>query len=248
MKRTIAAVGWMLWATVAFAGSGASAEVGAMVDRFPFAILHGEGDQRRMILADYRQHVHVYREKKGRWELEWETTNLGSRVVAVFVSRLEPEGPEDLVIATVGGRILIYELGSYELVWENLQDHFDRIECMVAVGLDDDPAKELVFVADRHLFIYDGASRSLEWRSDKEVTAREIRLANVDDDEQLEIILNTGLVFDGRFYNVDLELNESFGDRIELADLNGDGFPEIIGELGDFSLKIYDIYGNREIW
>jgi hypothetical protein len=70
----------------------------------------------------------------------------------------------------------------------------------------------------------------------------------VDDDEQLEIIINTGFIIDSRFYNVEFESDTPFGDRISLLDINNDGFPEVIGETPDFTIRVYDIYAQRELW
>ncbi len=119
---------------------------------------------------------------------------------------------------------------------------------MVAANIDRDPQDELIFIADSYLHIYDGLSRSTEWQSQREFSAREIVLGNVDDDDQLEIILNTGIIFDTRFYNVEFEAEISFGEKISLMDVNGDQIPEVIGETADFTIRIFDIYAEREFW
>ena len=67
-------------------------------------------------------------------------------------------------------------------------------------------------------------------------------------DDQLEIILNTGFIIDSRFYNIEFQTEDVFGDRILLMDINGDGIPEIIGEFVDYNLRIFDVYAEREIW
>ena len=72
--------------------------------------------------------------------------------------------------------------------------------------------------------------------------------ANMDNDPQLEIILNTGIIIDSKFYNVEFEWDRSFGARIELFDINGDGIPEIWGENPDFTLRVFDRYAERDIW
>jgi hypothetical protein len=75
-------------------------------------------------------------------------------------------------------------------------------------------------------------------------------VANVDDDEQLEIILNTGPIIDSRFYYVEPSKVGAggYGRNISLLDLNGDGIPEIVGESNGFQLRVYDIYAERVIW
>jgi hypothetical protein len=225
-------------------------DVSKVAKQFNFFITleGGEGEEDRFLYADTRQHVHIYVIKKGKPVLEWETTNLGSRVTSVFVRDLDHDGNEELVIATTGGRILMYDAKEYDLLWENLQDPFEKISCMTAENLDQDPQDELVFIADSFLYIYDSINKSLEWQSQEKFDAAEILLANLDDDEQPEIILNTGAIIDSRFYNLEFQVEGRFGNRISLMDLNGDGVPEIIGENTDFTLRIYDVYAEREIW
>jgi hypothetical protein len=166
----------------------------------------------------------------------------------MFVVDLYGDGRLRLVVSTAAGRIIIYTMDDYNQEWENLQDPFDRVQYMVAENLDSDPQLELVFIADGLLHIYDSRNKNFEWQSQVEFDARQIVIENVDDDEQPEIILNTGVIIDSRFYNIEFQADNIFGDRISLLDINGDGIPEIFGELLDFTLKVFDIYAEREVW
>ncbi|MEE9271335.1 MAG: hypothetical protein V3V49_13865 [Candidatus Krumholzibacteria bacterium] len=218
--------------------------------RFSYFIVLEETDKEplRYIYADVRQHVHLYHVTDKRAVLEWESVELGSRASALFVTDLDKDGADEIVIATTQGRILIYDAGNRNLLWENLQDPFETIECMTSQNIDRDPQDELIFVANSLLYIYDSVHKTIEWQSQRKFSAKEILLANVDNDPQPEIILNTGFVIDSRFYNVDYEFEEGFGSRIVLLDTNGDDIPEIIGETADFTLRIYDVYAERELW
>ncbi|MFQ5511691.1 MAG: hypothetical protein ACE5EO_07570 [Candidatus Krumholzibacteriia bacterium] len=207
-----------------------------------------EEEPLRYIYADTRQHVHLYHVADERAVLNWESVELGSRASALFVGDLDKDGLEEFVIATTQGRILIYGGRDHELLWENLQDPFETIECMTSQNIDRDPQDELIFVANSFLYIYDSVYKTIEWQSQRNFSAKEIILANVDNDDQPEIILNTGFVIDSRFYNVEYEFEEGFGDRMQLLDINGDDIPEIIGETTDFTLRIYDVYAERELW
>ncbi|MCI0481557.1 MAG: hypothetical protein L0213_08225, partial [Candidatus Dadabacteria bacterium] len=79
-------------------------------------------------------------------------------------------------------------------------------------------------------------------------TASEIVVANMDKDDQLEIVLNSGIVIDSKFRNIEVEWDKPFGDRIIVFDMNNDGYPEVIGEFSDYSLRIFDVYSEREVW
>jgi hypothetical protein len=218
--------------------------------RFPFCIIMNEDnpEQMKFIYADYAQHVHVYMQQKGKLVLEWETTNLASRIVSIFVADLYKDGSPELVIATEAGRILIYDAETFDLIWENLQDSFQKISCVTSSNIDSDPQDEFIFIANEILYIYDSANHAIEWQSQRRFSGREILIENVDDDPQPEIILNSGSIIDSRFYNSEFESEVPFGDRIHLFDLNGDGIPEIFGESANYSIRVFDIYAEREIW
>jgi hypothetical protein len=225
-------------------------ELRRITHRYPFSLVVDGGGKTPdlFIYANINQNIHVYSLESGQLKLEWQTPNLGSPVTSLLVRDLYKDGQSELVFCTKAGRILIYDLEDYSLQWENLQDHFDKMECLTAANIDIDPQDELIFVADSHLYVYDSDTKGLEWQSRDELSAQEILVANVDDDDQLEILLNTGKILDSKFYNVELDAGFEFGKRISLIDVNGDGYPEIIGEIGKFNLRVYDIYAERVLW
>jgi hypothetical protein len=222
----------------------------ALTSKFDFAIRYEDpiSGNLRFLYADNSNHVHIYRLEDERLEPDWEQTNLGTRVTSMFITDLFGDGRPMLVISTLGGRILVYDMDGYDLEWENLQDPFPTISYMVSANLDRDPQQELIFIAEEKLNIYDSLFKTFEWVSQVRVVAQQLELANMDDDPQLEIILNTGMIFDSKFYNVEFETDRPFGARIFLFDLNGDGIPEIFGESSDFVIRVFDRYAEREIW
>lgn len=221
-----------------------------LTDKYQFVTQYGSADEGnlRILYTDQLAHVHIYRLEDGRFELDWEQTNLGTRVTSLFVADLYGDGRPMLVISTFGGRILVYDMDGFDLQWENLQDPFKQIEYLVAEDVDTDPQKEFIFVADDKLIIYDSLTQAYEWVSQFPASAKMIQLANMDDDPQLEIILNTGLIIDSKFYNIEFEWDRPFGKRIELFDINGDGIPEIWGESQDFIMQVFDRYAERVIF
>jgi hypothetical protein len=218
--------------------------------RFPFAqvipldSLGGWG----IIYADTYGKLHVLRETPKGWKLEWELTNLGVKIRKFFVRDLDANGVPEIIVATVNGRILVYVTGTYQNIWENLEDNFSSLQAIEVADVDADPQLELVYIADGRLAIVDGISKSKQWVSQLSFDAAEIVVGNVDKDSQMEIILNSGIIIDSRFYNIELAWDKPFGDRIMLFDMNNDGIPEIVGEFADYSLRIYDVYARREVW
>jgi len=225
-------------------------ELQAAFGRFPFArvIPLDNGHAWGLIYADVYGKIYLKRATERGWAREWEVTNLGAKVKKFFILDVEQDGILDLVIATVAGRILIYRLDDYSNVWENIEDNFTSIEAIDVANVDSDPQMEFIFLAGGTLFIVDSIDKRRQWISQRKFTATELLVANVDKDEQPEIILNTGIVIDSKFYQIDLEWDKPFGERLSVFDLNSDGIPEIIGEFSDYSLRIFDVYAQREVW
>jgi len=218
--------------------------------RFPFAqvipldSLGGWG----LIYADTYGKLHVLKATPKGWKLEWELTNLGVKIRKFFVRDLDADGVPEIIVATVSGRILVYDTETYQNLWENLEDNFSSLQSIEVADVDADPQLEFVFIADGRLYIVDGMSRCNQWASQQSFDAAEILVGNVDKDPQMEIVLNSGIIIDSRFYNVELTWEKPFGDRMMLFDMNNDGIPEIVGEFADYSLRIYDVYARREVW
>jgi hypothetical protein len=221
-----------------------------LTEKYNFAIQVGDESSGtlRFLYADNNNHLHIYKLTDGYFTLDWEQTNLGTRVVSMFVTELYGDGRAMLVVATFGGRILVYDMDGYDLEWENLQDPFESISYLVSENVDTDPQEELIFVSVDKLIIYDSLNKTFEWVSQNRVTAKQIVLGQMDDDPQLEIVLNSGVIFDSKFYNIEFDGDRPFGERITLFDINGDGIPEIWGESHDFILRVFDRYAEREIW
>jgi hypothetical protein len=105
-----------------------------------------------------------------------------------------------------------------------------------------------VVLADDRLFIFDSYNRTLEWSSTTKMLGSFMVIGNMDDDPQLEIVLNTGIIVDSRFYNIQFQTDQPFGDRIGLVDVTGDGYPEVMGEFNDLTLRVFDVWRGREVW
>jgi hypothetical protein len=251
--------GLLLLAAVLIAVAGASVaraedidpvRVARLAGKFFMTLTTGTPGQPdfRFIYTDQAGHLHVSRVDKGVLKQEFEATTLGSRACALFVSDLYGDGKKKLVVGTTAGRILIYDLATYDVEWENLQLRYTRIDYMVPVNLDGDAQQEVVILADDHLAIFDGYNRNVQFSSTVPMVATFMAIGNVDDDPQPEIVLNTGKIVDGRFYSIQFQTDKAFGDRIELMDITGDGYADVIGEFADRSLRVFDVWRTREVW
>jgi len=209
----------------------------------------------RYVYADDQLHLHVYSvDDDGISVLEWET-NLGSPVRGLIVMKTR-DGQMLIVVATAKGKVYAYDANNYNLERENLMEPFTSLQAMAIEELDDDGIKEVILLGIREgedvprLFVYDGATRALKWRSQESFAASEILVANLDDDRQPEIILNTGTVIDARFQTIETDFIQQggFGVRMRVQDINGDGYPEIFGTGTGDQLRVYDPYARRRLW
>jgi hypothetical protein len=122
-------------AMLAFAPSAARSAGSAELDpyvmrevfcRFPFAqvipldSIGGWG----LIYGDTYGKLHLLKATPKGLKLEWELTNLGVKIRRFFVRDLDADGVPEIIVATVDGRILVYSTGTFQNVWENLEDSF----------------------------------------------------------------------------------------------------------------------------
>jgi len=202
----------------------------------------------RFFYCDRVGHVHTYVIEGDKFERDWEVTSLGSPASSLIVTDLYGDGKQKLALTTVAGRFMIYDVATFQLEWENLQLRLVRVDHMAVANLDGDPQLESVVAADDLLYIFDSYNRVVQWSSTTKVFAKFIAIGNVDDDPQLEIVLNNGQIFDGRFYNIQFQTDQPFGDRLTLADMTGDGYNDVVGEFPDRNIRIFDVWRGREVW
>ena len=122
----------------AVADGGDLAAISAAAAKFYMTIESGTPGQPdyRFIHADRAGHVHVFKDEKGRLQQDWEATTLGSRATALFVTDLYGDGKRKMVVSTVGGRVLIYDLDKtfpLVLVPYNSLMHFRDQNTQIAV-------------------------------------------------------------------------------------------------------------------
>lgn len=221
---------------------GLLAEMGALLP-----LPAGEGGK-RFALGDVHGFVHVYAEREsGGYAEIWVSEYFEGGIGGFFLADADVDGKEELIAYTDQGRILYLDLKTYKTIWSNPPHEYQRITAMLVRNIDDDPALELIFVADGRLVIYDGRDHFEEWRSTQTGLASvQILVADVDGDGAEEIVLNDGYVFDARFHDLEWQSPDSFGERLGVRDVDEDGIPEVIGEFQGRFLRIFDIDLRRE--
>lgn len=171
----------------------------------------------------------------------WKSIQLSGIPDEVLTADLDGDGLDDsLLCRTSNGKIYAWGLDGYSLLWESLPSDYNMVMCFTTANMDEDQANEIVMIADRRIVYVDGASFTKSFTSINEFEATQIRCGDVDGDDRVEIVLNTGQVVDSSTGEIEWEDNPFFG-KIELLDITGDGIPEILTENpGNGPLKVFD--------
>ncbi len=233
---------------LALAGAEEAPERGALDE---FDLMHPlpveEGQPPRIILGDINGFVRVFEERAEAFEEVWTSEEFEGAIFALQIVDINADDLDEIVVFTDRGRIHYLDVRTYKSLWDNPPNEYQRITALTIEDVDDDPQPELIFCADGRLIIYDGSNQFEEWRSDQtEIKAVDIVVEDVDGDDEEEIVLNDGYVFDARFLDLEWQSPESFGERMGLLDIDNDGIIEVIGEFRGRFIRIFDIDLRRE--
>ncbi len=204
-------------------------------------------DSTYVFYGDEGGHLHILLEKNGTLT-EINEIGIPSAVVGLVAADIEGTGDLQLVIVTTDGQVAIHHGESLEALWRNQDQLYSSISAMAVAQVDQDPPLEILLIADEHLVIYDGSTRFKEWTSPNEMAASDLLVADVDGDDEAEIVLSSGVILSTVFFQVEWEAGEPFGKELFLFDLDNDGIPEIIAKQENGTIRIYNAREQRERW
>ena len=161
-------------------------------------------------------------------------------VKAVKVAECTGDRRNELIVSTRRGDLFVIDLDTLEDVWRSAEGYFESIADFTVADVDGDEEAEIAALADDRLVIMSGHEEAEEWRSSEEYTAKQLRVADVDADGQLEIVLDDGKVLDARFRQLEWEFERPFGTPLDVMDIDGDGKLEIIGLTPAGDLQIVE--------
>ena len=200
-------------------------------------------------------------DNEGNFHETWKSPPLNSSVRGIFVEDLEGDGEAEIVAYTADGNIFIYGYDSHDLKYRTPENTYSIINCMVIANVDNSPELELLFIAVKpgdeqsdegqplgSLIQFDTASQFEEWISQEKYSATDIVIGNIDNEEEDEIILNSGEILDIRFKTLKWNSDIIFGSRLYLIDLDDDGILELVTEYNQSYIRIIDIDQRREKW
>lgn len=175
----------------------------------------------------------------------WVSKQLNGVVQEVVSGDLDGDDRDEIVAYTSAGVVYVWSSSDNRLKWESLTGDFRMVHSLALGQVDDDDAREIVINADNKIHYVDGETWNREWTSPMDYEATRMAIGDVDDDGVEEIVLNTGQVVDPRSGDVEWE-GETFGARIQLLDMDGDGIPEVLAESDGTILRIFDVDLRRE--
>lgn len=262
MSTTNRAVALLTGAAMLLAATGAAraqaeaeeitplqAEIETLAGMFPaFSTIAPteEEEETAFLYGDTRGILHYYVAEKGRLREKWKSFPLEGTVKHVAGADLDRDGRPEIVAATTGSRIYVWETEKYELLWESVEEPFEAIQVMAVADIDRDPQLEIILCADNKIVYFDGVEFFREKEGRDFVEPSELLVADVDGDLTAEIVTNDGYVIDTNTLNIEWA-SEAFGYPMTLFDLDNDGVLEVVGEVGG-ALKFWDLEDRREIW
>jgi hypothetical protein len=191
--------------------------------------------------------IHRLEEQDGEFT-DVNEVGVPAAVRALAAADLDANGELELVVVTSDGQLAIHDGNSLEAIWRNQDERFASVEVLRVANVDQDPPLEILVLADSKLVIYDGSTRFKEWESPDETSATDLLVADVDGDEEDEIVLSTGNVLSTVFFQTEWEAGESFGQDLFLIDIDSDGIPEIAGRQSYGGLRVFSVKRHEELW
>lgn len=212
----------------------------------PLALLPLDGEEgQKMVYGDRYGFIRVVQVSNDRVSEVWRSRRLeGGATVEILVEDLDGDGGFEIIARNQQGRLYVFD-DEYALRWESLPQDYRNVTAMAVANVDDDLAYEIVVLSDGELNYVDGQGFNREYQSTTSYQASEMAVGNVDTDLDMEIVLNTGVVIDVNRGEPEWQ-TDSFGEFIELLDIDGDGIEEILGYSQNQLLIIYDADERQE--
>ena len=191
-------------------------------------------------VGNARGFVYVIRWMGFGYASSWSTFYLGAPAKKVVAEDIDADGVVDLVILTSAGKMFVFDTFTRQITWESTPNEFENASEFLIDQIDSDRARELILCADSRLLVLDGEKLQREYQSADEYRAEYMVIGDVDDDDEKELVLDSGFVINAKTLNMEWQ-TDFFGTRLTLFDVDDDGVPELVCESTGGALRVYDL-------
>ncbi|MFC4308596.1 Ig-like domain-containing protein [Steroidobacter flavus] len=179
-----------------------------------------------------------------RYEIAWQSVAPGSppypydqSIQALRV--VETGGTQRVWIGRANGTVDVVDLATRETL-QTLSPSGALVTDFAVEDIDNNGALEVAVVTQAQTFLYNAQTLALE--RTLAYGGSHAAVGNIDNDAELELVFNTGAVLQVGTSSVTEEWVSSiaFGERVELADIDGDGRDEIVGADAWYLIRAWD--------
>lgn len=208
--------------------------------------VNGDGGQELVFTgqtyAGYHAFVASYQngDLKTTWKSRYYNNPLPSEVM---LANADNDADQELYVLLSDGALEVYD-GATMTLSQTLNTGIPFAIDALVQNIDDDPALELVAVTYDNLVVYDLDAQTVEYQNHN-YPGLQVQAGDVDGDGVTEIVISSinnanGYLLDGVTKALEWNYLGGFGNRIVLADANGDNVPEIVGAPWFGAITIYD--------
>jgi hypothetical protein len=209
-----------------------------------------------VISTDNNNRLFILTEQNGSYVQTWlypfKVASQGT-IQQVLVFDTNKDNRDDIVVITTHGISVINDLNalSYELLATD-----DTIFSAAIDDIDNDGVPEIAYLHSRALTSYDAEpmlsvismSAPSETLFTTNISAQQVIFSNVDLQPGLELITNTGLVYDTQSWQNKWANSTPFGDRaVTAGDYNDDGVNEIAGANNWGAITVYSAVNKSQL-
>lgn len=189
-------------------------------------------------------HVFVASYQNGDLKTTWKSRYYNNPIPAeVMLANGDNDADQEVYMLLSDGTLEVYDGATMTLSQTLSTGILFALDALVQ-NIDDDPALELVAVTYDNLVVYDLDAQTVEYQN-YDYPGFQVQAGDVDGDGVTEIVISSinnanGYLLNGITKALEWNYLGGFGNRIVLADANGDNVPEIFGASWFGAITIYD--------
>jgi hypothetical protein len=215
-----------------------------------------DGDGENEVLStDGIASVFLLEFQDGKYQQQWAypfKPKADGRIIQVLSTNTDDDNADEILVVTEKGMSVINGLNNLDTL---LLSTTDYILFATVTDIDDDGVPEIAYLhsSNQHSSDVEVTVFSMDEPTETHFTtnlgdAKQVIFSDVDNDENIELISNNGLVYDASTWANQWISSNQFGDTsITSGDYNGDGINEIAGANGWGTIAIYSAVNKSQL-